>query len=242
VDLSSWTPLTLDFPGGQPAGNWVLGAGNTEVTQTVNADPSFFLNNLNFTNFTTQGTWQGTSAGDNDYMGFVFGYKNSSNFYVFDWKQANQASGAAFAAEGMTIKKFQGATGNGLADLSIAEFWENEHALGDMSVLAANHGSDKGWGSGVLYDFFLDFNTTPGQFTVVVKQGATTLWDQTVVDSTFTSGQFGFYNNSQAPVRYAGFEREGGEEPEPVPAPTALSLVAVGLAGLTAAAKRRRRA
>ena len=41
IDLSSWSELTLDFPGGQAAGNWVLGGGNTSVTQLVNADPSF---------------------------------------------------------------------------------------------------------------------------------------------------------------------------------------------------------
>ncbi len=239
LNLSGWSALTLNFPGGQAAGNWVLGPGNIEVTQTVNADPSFFLNNRNQTAFTIQGTWQAFTAGDNDYMGFVFGYQNSSNFFAFDWKQGDQAYEGAFAREGMTIKKFEGDTGNGLADLSLGEFWENEHDFGDMTVLATNHGNDKGWVNGVLYDFFLDFNTTPGQFSVTVKEGTTTLWNQTVVDDTFTAGEFGFYNNSQAPVRYAGFVQVGGEDPS-VPEPATLSLLALGLAGVTAAARRRR--
>jgi hypothetical protein len=212
INLSSWTPLTLDFPGGQSAGSWVLGAGNTSVTQVLNADPSFFLNNANQTAFSIDGSWKvNTGTGDDDYMGFVFGYQNSSNFYLFDWKQGTQGYVGRTAAEGMTIKKFQGTTGNGLVDLSLEEFWENQVNYGDMTVLATNHSSTAGWVAGTTYDFHLDFNTTPGQFSIVVKQGATELWNKTVTDSTFTDGQFGFYNNSQAQVNYAGFVQTGGQ-------------------------------
>ena len=91
IDLSSWSELTLDFFGGQPPGNWVLETGNNAVTQTVNADPSFFLNNLNQTSYSMDGTWQVLTGSDDDYMGFVFGYQNSSNFYLFDWKQGGQS-------------------------------------------------------------------------------------------------------------------------------------------------------
>lgn len=230
LDLSGWSALTLDYPGGQPAGNWVVAGGNTEVTQTVNADPSFYLNNTNQTSFTIDGSWQVLTSSDDDYMGFVFGYQNSSNFYLFDWKQGTQGYQGT-ANEGMTIKKMTGGTGDGLVDLSLAEFWENTTDLGDMEILAKNQGSGKGWDNFVLYDFNLDFNTTAGEFTINVKEGATALWDVTVSDSTFTSGQFGFYNYSQQSVRYAGFEQVGGTPPgpSPVPEPSILALLALGL-------------
>ncbi len=64
----------------------------------------------------------------------------------------------------------------------------------------------------------------------------------TVADNTFAAGQFGFYNFSQQSVRYAGFEQEGGVivDPNPVPEPGSLPLMAIGLA-LVAVAWRQRR-
>ncbi|WP_374049964.1 FxDxF family PEP-CTERM protein [Nitrosomonas sp. sh817] len=57
----------------------------------------------------------------------------------------------------------------------------------------------------------------------------------TVNDTTFASGQFGFYNNSQSNVRYAGFE----VTPVPEPETYAMLLAGLGLVGFMA---RRRKA
>jgi hypothetical protein len=240
VNLETWSELTLNFPGGQGAGNWVLAADKTYVDQTLNADPSFFLNNLDLTSYSMDGSWQVRTASDDDYMGFVFGYQDSSNFYLFDWKQANQSYVETYAAEGMTIKKLTGASGDGAVDLSLAELWENEHDYGDMQVLAQNHGSAMGWADNALYDFHLDFGLNPGEIHVVVKDGAVTVWDVTVTDTTFTSGQFGFYNYSQQAVRYANFEQTVVPPSDPtVPAPGAILLGSLGT-GLVGWLRRRR--
>ncbi len=232
VDLTSWSELTLNYAGGQPVGNWALEPGNTAIVQTINADPSFYLNNLDQTSYSIDGSWEVLTASDDDYMGFVFGYQNSSNFYLFDWKQGSQNYQGTTANEGMSIKKMTGATGDGLVDLSLAEFWENGVDFGDMSVLAQNQNSSAGWADNHSYDFHLDFNVNPGDLHVVVKDGATTLWDATVTDSTFTSGEFGFYNYSQSQVRYAGFEQTGGVIVGSVPEPATLALLGFGLAGI----------
>lgn len=227
VDLSSWTPLTLDYSGFQSAGNWVVSADNLSVVQTINADPSFFLNNLNQTSYSMDGSWKVETSSDDDFMGFVFGYQNSSNFYLFDWKQAYQNEpGYGIANEGMTIKKMTGATGDGLVDLSIPEFWKNTVGSANVAILATNHSSTIGWVDNHSYDFHLDFGLNPGEIHIVVKDGATTLWDTTLNDTTFLSGQFGFYNFSQEKVRYAGFEQTGGYV---IPAPGAILLGGIGV-------------
>ena len=241
IDLSSWTPLTLTFPGGQPAGNWQVQSGNTTVIQTINADPSFFLNNVNQTSYSMDGTWRVNTTSDDDFMGFVFGYQDSSNFYLFDWKEVNQDSYGGSASEGMTIKKYAGATGNGLADLSLAEFWENENSLDNMTVLARNHGSTKGWEPNTLYSFHLDFNLNLNEIHIVVKEGADVLWDQTVFDDSFTGGQFGFYNFSQQSVEYAGFEQTGGVLVGVPEGGAAAALFGIGLASLAAVRRAVRR-
>jgi len=240
VDLSAWSALTLNFPGAQPAGNWVVNGTNTAVEQTVNADPSFFLNNLNQTSYSIDGSWRVKTSSDNDFMGFVFGYQNSSNFYLFDWKQGAQNEYTGVANEGMSIKKYEGATGDGLTDLSLGEFWENTSDKGSMTVLDTNFGGTAGWVNNRLYNFHLDFNTVANQFSIKITDTVTTntLWDTTIVDSTFTSGQFGFYNFSQSNVEYAGFTQDGGiivDDPIATPdsGSTALLLLA-GLLGMAA--------
>ena len=233
LDLSSWTEVTLDL-GGQPVGDWVLSSGNTEVTQIINADPSFYLNNLNQTNYLMQGSWSVETTSDNDFMGFVFGHQDNSHFYLMDWKQGQQNYVGTTAQEGFSLKKISASS---VSDLTLADFWSSAGTT-NTTILDTFYGSSAGWVDLTSYDFFLDFK--PGQFSVTVKDGTTELWNSTVNDSTYTYGQFGFYNFSQQQVKYAGFVQEGGEIIDPViPEPATIFLFGTGILGVLARKRKK---
>ena len=232
LNLSTWSAHAFDPIGGQPAGNWVLSPGNTTVTQTINADPSYYLNNISQTSYTMDGQWRVVSGSDDDFMGFVFGYQNSSNFYLFDWKQGTQSYVGTTAYEGFSIKKISAGSE---ANLTLADFWSSTGHT-NSTMLATNYGSTRGYNDFTAYDFHLEFN--PGSFRITVEDAGTQLWDVTVNDGSFTYGQFGFYNFSQEMVEYSGFTQEGGVA---IPEPASMILFGMGLAGFAAVRRRFRK-
>ncbi|MCM8531847.1 MAG: PEP-CTERM sorting domain-containing protein [Lentisphaeraceae bacterium] len=228
VDLSSWTKKDYNF-NLQPPSNWVLSNNNNTVTQVENSDPSVFLNGVDQSNFSMNGTIRVNQTGDNDLIGFVFGYQDSSNFYVFDWKQDPQVYANTTAQEGFSIKKI---SANQESDLSAADFWSSSNTA-SMTNLESSYGAGKGWQDNVFYDFELNF--APGLFSIKVTDGNNVLWDVTVNDNSFNSGQFGFYNFSQAQVEYAGINQV-------TPEPSSYALMLLGLIGLVAFSRRRQQA
>lgn len=207
LDLSGWTSSVYDLQGGQTPANWVLSTDKKSVTQVVNADPSMFLNNLKQTSYKMEGTFQVKTSSDDDIIGFVFGYQNDTNFYVFDWKQKKQSlSNYGTAEEGFSIKKISAAN---KSDFTLEDFWSSTDTV-HTTVLATNHGTGKGWKTNTLYKFILDFTSAGFNITIQDETGTTTLWDIFVPDTTYTNGQFGFYNFSQESVEYNGFVQTGG--------------------------------
>ncbi len=229
IDLSSWYAVALDLPNGHSnnGGNWVLSNNNETVTQTVNADPSFYLNNINQTNYEMDGSWKVKTYADNDFIGFVFGYQNSVNYYIFDWKQTQQGAYGVTAQEGFTVRKIEAAN---VSDLTNQDFWSSENTT-HSTILATSYSDQSGWKTNTLYNFHLTFK--PGEFSIIVKEADTELYNATITDATFTSGQFGFYNFSQEQVEYSGFEQTL------VPVPGTIFLLGIGLLGLAANGRKK---
>ena len=232
VDLSTWSVVQYEFHS-QPNANWVLSAGNTVATQTVNADASILLSDFDIAGTALDGSWRVGTSSDDDFMGFVFGYQDRGSFYLFDWKQTNQnASGYGYAERGMSIKVVD-TTPDG-SDPSGPDMWGS---AGSANVSILRHNTIP-WLDYTDYQFHLAF--FPGTFQIEVKQGATVLESWSVVDDTYVDGKFGFYNYSQGNVEYAGFTQEDDPPPPPViPEPVTVLATVLSLGGIAAYLRKR---
>jgi hypothetical protein len=199
VDLSKWS--VVQYPvGGQGPAEWVLEQNNTVARQRKNADPSILVSDFNFSNDQVRGGFRADlPVADDDFMGFVFGYQDQQHYYLFDWKKATQSDGADGVAQvGMSVKIVDAD-----APLTVRDLWNTDTKGAQVRTIYHN---SIPWEFGVDYDFSLEFH--PGQFTIIVSRGATTLAEIQMQDSTYTTGKFGFYNFSQGPVSYSGFRHQ----------------------------------
>ncbi len=220
INLSTWTTNNaFDFPGGQGAGNWVVGGGGTTVQQTINGDATMFLSPTPIGNISGLSGTFFENAGDDDFVGFVFGYQDTGSFYLFDWKQGTQSAYSATASRGITLKRFDA------APTTHGHLWSTASVSGIMTQL---YHADLSRGNGVGYTFGLDRNIITGETSIGIKQGAALLHSFTVVDNTYGAGQFGFYNFSEDHVTYTGFEADVFAAPEPA----SILLLGLGLAGI----------
>ena len=196
IDLGDWEVVQFDFDQ-QPPANWLLEADNTIARQTVNADASILLGDFDATNQRIEGKWKVDTNSDDDFMGFVFGYQDASHFYLFDWKQSNQTAYGEFAERGMSVKVV-----NSESEITESDLWATS---GSEKVTTLFHDSENPipWQNFAEYTFQLDFR--PGRFQIRVFSDDTLLREISIDDSTFSGGQFGFYNFSQSNVVYEGF-------------------------------------
>ena len=191
VDLEPWEVIEYSDNDHEPA-NWVLNDDNSAIEQLINANASILLSDFNLSSGQVKGRFRVNTSIDDDFIGFVFGYQDRNNFYLFDWKQRTQSQGLI----GMRVKRFSGT--------EQPDFWPSNPS-GDAEVLYENN---IGWRDRTEYEFTLNF--FPGEISITVTNTETgeVIDSFTVLDDTYTSGGFGFYNFSQQQVQYQGFNLE----------------------------------
>jgi hypothetical protein len=235
VNLNTWSKKG---PAGN--GNWVVSADGTNVLQTINGNPTFFVSPNTFINTTVQGSFGVETTGDDDYIGFVFGFKTPQgtgtdfDFLLFDWKQANQSGSTA----GFTLSRVLGNNPQ--------LFNNHQTSQPGYTVLASDVGPGKGWADNVVYGFSLTYRDD--RITIGIDGGAfdnQTIFDVgladvdpngTLFNGAFPDGQFGFYNYSQQSVRYRGFTQS--DDPVLATTPTgggSLTLPAARVGGASSA-------
>ena len=200
VPLGDWTKE------GVPSyGNWNLSGDQLSVIQTVNSGPTFFVSDDNFCNTTIRGSFRVETRSDDDFAGFVLGYTSSSDYLLVDWKQRDQTAFGAFGPEGFRLSRIQGGQPN------ITELWGKTGPY--ITVLDEFLGPTEGWADLTTYNFTFEYSAN--RLQVFITGG---IFSNTkVIDITpdpildpmgFPCGKFGFYNLSQARVRYSGFAEE----------------------------------
>ena len=202
IDLSNWQMIQYEL-NYQPDASWDLQPGNTSVLQTVNSDASLFVSDFDAVGQEIRGTWRVETSGDDDFMGFVFGYQGRGQYYLFDWKQVDQSFQGDFADAGMSLKIVEMPAGS---DPTQDDLWPT---VGSPNVTVPLH-NEIPWVEFTDYEFVL--NWTPGNIEITVLEGGQVLEHWTLADSTYTSGLFGFYNYSQGDVLYQGFTQQGVPE------------------------------
>ena len=238
IDLTAWQKR-----GPAANGTWTVAAGGGSVFQSINGDPTFFVSPTSQIDTTLRGKIRVETTGDDDFIGFVFGFSgpastgNDMNYVLFDWKQADQVFDSVLAREGFTLNRVQGTITN-----YIPGFWGHVDSAG-FDNLAGSFGPTLGWVDNVEYSFSILYQT--GRVKVDIA-GGTFGTGQTVLDvaGSFPAGAFGFYNYSQASVRYAGLTLEDTPSPPvaAIPEPETYALMLMGLAAVGLAARRRARA
>lgn len=189
VNLNTWSKR-----GPASAGNWAVASGGTSVSQSINGAPTFFVNPQDLINVEVTGRFGVSSgAGDDDFIGFVIGYKEPSgtgsnyDFILFDWKKnINQNSPAR-----TMLYQVNGNSSN-------TNFWAHTATAPGVFNLLQNNSTYPGWVHGTTYNFTCLYTSS----RIVVKIENDTVAD---VSGCFEPGKFGFYNLSQGSVNYSNF-------------------------------------
>ena len=234
IDFAPWEVVQYE-QFSQADANWTFGDTSTVAIQTVNADASILLSPFDASDLAISGTWSVGNAGDDDLMGFVFGYQDRGHFYVFDWKQSTQGDPSGTAFIGMTVKVIDFVEDiepqdppDPMIQLRTGDLWPTEGSVnvrplgrsaplgpeddpdcvGDpLPLKCTSWHNEIGWARNVEYLWDLEFHS--GVFSIEVRNPQDELLVSWVIeDSTYPSGRFGLYNYSQGGVTYRAFTRE----------------------------------
>lgn len=194
-------PWALNGPNAECMAVGFLGApaphnfANMDTTTCTigNSDPTAYVCQTVHQNAKITGTMiVNPPADDDDYIGFVWGWQNSDQFYMLHWKQAAQNIGGCNSAAGMTVKRV-----DRVQPYVAGDFTCNTNTPNATVLLGPAQTTMTGWIHGVTYSVEILYSETQSEITVTNTVNNTVVANFIVNDATYPSGQFGTYDYSQ---------------------------------------------
>jgi hypothetical protein len=195
ADLSSWSSAG--------AGKWTYDKETKLLLQSENGPPTFYISKDNYENVAIEGKMKVFIPNpkpanyfiDDDLIGLVFSWQNSSNYYAFDWKKEDQGS----RNEGLWFFKVN----NEITDFND---WLNESY--NKTILSRKDGKNgsikqNGWIYDKWYTIKMEYKNNKIVFYI---DGINVLEYENDSIKDLKMGKVGFLNMSQSHVYYKDFK------------------------------------
>uniref|UniRef100_A0AAQ4PXF3 Thrombospondin 4a n=1 Tax=Gasterosteus aculeatus aculeatus TaxID=481459 RepID=A0AAQ4PXF3_GASAC len=218
TDFRAYQTVVLDPEGdSQIDPNWVVLNQGMEIVQTMNSDPGLAVGYKAFSGVDFEGTFHVNTVTDDDYTGFIFGYQDSSSFYVVMWKQTEQtywqaAPFRAVAEPGIQLKVVKSKTGPG--EYMRNSLWHTGDTPNQVRLLWKDP-RNVGWKDKVSYRWFLQHRPQVGYIRARFFEGSKLVADtDVIIDTSMRGGRLGVFCFSQENIIWSNLKyRCNGDDP-----------------------------